>query len=240
MTELKHITIGVLALQGAFVEHIRHLANAIKNGQYEEYHFSFPQVKTPEELATCDALIIPGGESTAMSLIAERTGMLSPLMDFINLEKPVWGTCAGLIFLAKQCVNGKEGQHFLGGMDIEVTRNAFGRQMDSFIADLDFSDFIDGVNMFPTTFIRAPVVSKLLDPPGAIHKRDTEASIIYSKNTYCNPHKVQVLKLLEDRNGFIVAVRQGNKLGTSFHPELSADSRFHKWFVDEFVLGKSY
>lgn len=224
-------TIGVLALQGAFIEHIQHLANAVSNPEYSGYDFSFPEIKTSEALSKCDALIIPGGESTSISLIAERTGMLEPLMEFVKQNKPIWGTCAGLIFLSKQIVNGKRGQKLLGAIDIQVTRNAFGRQLDSFVADLDFSSFIKGLDKFQTVFIRAPVISHILS------KNETSEceNVINSENDYQNDNPIEILYKLEE-SGLIVAVKQGNKLGTSFHPELSSDCRFHKWFIDEFVL----
>lgn len=199
--------IGVLALQGAFIEHVYHLKKAAEDFP-ETYEVI--EVRTPEQLASCDALVIPGGESTAMSLIADRTGMLEPLREFVqDLNKPVWGTCAGLIFLGSELMNGKEGQHQLNGMDISVARNAFGRQLQSFTYDADFSSFIPGLTAFPCTFIRAPVVARV------------------------GP-SVQVLHKLSDPE-LIVAVREGNKLGTSFHPELAEDSSFHKWFLSEYV-----
>ncbi|ODQ66881.1 SNO glutamine amidotransferase [Nadsonia fulvescens var. elongata DSM 6958] len=223
-------TIGVLALQGAFIEHIQHLELAVNSSAYDSIDFDFIEVRTETELSRCDGLIIPGGESTSISLIAQRTNLLEPLMRFVKDEKPIWGTCAGLIFLSKQIINGKPGQAILGGMDIQVERNAFGRQLDSFKVDLDFSGFTSNkVDAFPTIFIRAPVISKIL-----AHKGQQERDVINSRNDYINNSKVEVLYKLE--NGLIVAVRQGNKLGTSFHPELSHDCRFHKWFIDEFVL----
>lgn len=212
------LIVGVLALQGAFAEHINHFSRAGGEG------FEFIEVRTKEQLNRCHGLVIPGGESTSISLIAERTGLLPELYKFIADEsKLVWGTCAGLIFLSKQILNGKPEQKLLGGLNITVTRNAFGRQLDSFSQDLDFSSFIPGGEAFPTIFIRAPVVAStklvLTDEP-----------MVVSENTYDNPYPVEVLHALD--NGFIVAVKQGNKLGTSFHPELAPDYRFHKWFLD--------
>ncbi|CCE78545.1 Piso0_001171 [Millerozyma farinosa CBS 7064] len=222
--------VGVLALQGAFIEHIQHFSRATENG-YSKYQFEFLEVRTEEELAQCDALVIPGGESTSMSLIAESTGLLEPLQEFVR-TKPVWGTCAGLIFISKRVENGKEGQRILGAMDIQVKRNAFGRQLDSFVTDLDFSAFIPNLTKFPTVFIRAPVVTDI-SLSKAPHSYDVD-SIIESSNSYVNTGPVEVLHKLE--NGLVVAVRQGNKLGTSFHPELSDNYSFHKWFIDEFVI----
>lgn len=201
-------TVGVLALQGAFIEHVKYLTLASSELRK---NIDVIEVRTNQQLQSCDALVIPGGESTAISLIAERTGMLQALTAFAqDPSKPVWGTCAGLIFLGNRLVNGRPDQKQLGGIDIEVTRNAFGRQIDSKIVTLDFSSFIPGLTEFPATFIRAPVVSKV--------GRD-----------------VLVLSQLPE-SGFVVAVRQGAKLGTSFHPELAGSFIFHKWFLEEFVL----
>lgn len=239
MTCDAEVTIGVLALQGAFIEHLTHFKRATASG-YHDVRFHFLEVRTEGELALCDGLVIPGGESTAISLVAQRTELLEPLMAYIRSERPVWGTCAGLIFLAKEIEGGKPGQQSLGGIDVRVRRNAFGRQLDSFKADLDFSHFLPGATKFPTVFIRAPVISKILDGEESSQLIDQDAAsskVIRSKNNYQNPGDLSVLHQLED--GLIVAVRQGSKLGTSFHPELSDDYRFHKWFIDEFVLGRS-
>lgn len=225
----RQIIVGVLALQGAFIEHIQYFNQAITLESYK-YDFKFIEVKTKPQLDSCDGLVIPGGESTSMSLIAERTNMLEPLMEFVK-TKPVWGTCAGLIFLAKYLIGGKVDQKLLGGIDIEVTRNAFGRQLDSFEIDLDFSNFIPNCTNFSTFFIRAPVIT-LISP------KSISESCTISSNDYINPDPVQVLYTLSYKDkDLIVAVKQGLKLGTSFHPELSnGDARFHKYFLDEFVI----
>jgi 5'-phosphate synthase pdxT subunit len=230
--------VGVLALQGAFREHLD-LFKAATQGN-DAIDFQYVEVRTERELNSCDALVVPGGESTSMSLIAERTNMLVPLQHFISSNKPIWGTCAGLIFLSKQIINGRPDQKALGAIDIEVKRNAFGRQQESFEACLDFSSFITGVDSFPTIFIRAPVISKVLATPyneeylpiGQIN--DDGNLIIYSSSKFSNEAPVEVLHSLE--SGLIVAAKQGNILVTSFHPELTDDYRFHKWFIDDFVL----
>lgn len=226
----RQIIVGVLALQGAFAEHIEYFQQALTLDDYK-YDFQFIKVKTEDELSKCDGLVIPGGESTSISLIAERTHMLQPLMNFVSTSKPVWGTCAGLIFLSQRLIGGRVEQKLLGGIDIEVTRNAFGRQLDSFDEDLDFSSFIPNCAKFNTTFIRAPVIT-LVD----LKSEPKECTV--SSNTYKNPDPLQVLYTLSHKDhDLIVAVRQGNKLGTSFHPELSdGDARFHKYFLDEFVI----
>lgn len=203
--------IGVLALQGAFAEHIDFLNQALTELNLQN-SYEVKQVRTPAQLEICTALVIPGGESTAMSLIAERNEMLEPLKKFTQDEsKAVWGTCAGLIFSAKSIQNSSVGQKSLGCLDITVARNAFGAQLHSFTADLDFSDFIPGCTAFPSVFIRAPVVTEL----------GPDVDILY--------------RLKEDKDNLIVAVKQGKKLGTSFHPELTEDVSIHKYFISEFV-----
>ena len=241
MTIAKPVTLGVLALQGAFREHINYFKAVIQQNEekYSSYSINVIAVRTKEDLDKCDSLVIPGGESSSMSYIAERTNLLPHLYDFVSNEsKSIWGTCAGLIFLAREIENAVENQTCLGGLDIQVSRNAFGRQLDSFEQKLDFSGFIPGCEDFPTVFIRAPVVTKILTngerSGSAPHK------IVRSNNTYINRAPVEVLYKLHNYDGkeneLIVAVRQGRILGTSFHPELSDDNRFHQWFIDEFVL----
>lgn len=235
-------TVGVLALQGAFAEHLQYLARAAESGKLSKYEFKFHAVRTVEELQQCDGLVIPGGESTSMSLIAERTGMLEPLIKFVE-EKPVWGTCAGLIFLASRITNAKSHQKALGGLSVQVARNAFGRQLDSFVTDSDFSAFAKSLDAFPTVFIRAPVVTAILDPVSPNGDAATivgpkvpdQSNTIIVEGKQVNKEKVEILHALD--NGLIVAVRQGNKLGTSFHPELSPSHAFHAWFLEEFIVG---
>ena len=183
MTITRNVTVGVLALQGAFIEHIKHFEGATKSG-YSDYEFSFIEIRTEEQLEKCHGLVIPGGESTAISLIAQRTNLLGPLMRYVKSEKPIWGTCAGLIFLSTQVENGKPGQQLLGGMNIQVKRNAFGRQLQSFQSDLDFSSFIPLVYDFPTIFIRAPVITSVLSDING--PEDVNDFIIHTKNDYEN------------------------------------------------------
>lgn len=251
MTSDSTYVIGVLALQGAFREHLEHLQQAVTLSDLAAYLFLLIEVKTLEQLNQCSALVIPGGESTSMSLIAERTGLLEPLRDFVR-EKPVWGTCAGLIMLAAEIYNARPHQKALGGMNIRVARNAFGRQLELFHTTCDFSSFAPGVDAFKTVFIRAPVVSGVLSnnevtPVGPKHmhqpnvcsrqENDRHSSFDLVVRAECNDNTpVEILHALDD--GLVVAVRQGNKLGTSFHPELANDCSFHYWFVREFVVGK--
>ncbi|KAG2733758.1 hypothetical protein G9P44_003283 [Scheffersomyces stipitis] len=242
MTTSTEVTLGVLALQGAFREHIEYFQKVIESHpqEYSKFTFTFIEVKTEDQLRRCDSLVIPGGESTSISLIAERTNLLQPLMDYVKSEKPIWGTCAGLIFLSKQLKNGRVGQKLLGGLNVEVTRNAFGRQLDSFESPLDFSSFIPDCHAFPTVFIRAPVITELLHD-GPTESKSESDSIFYSQNNYNNKAPIEVLHSLKNHgkidHELIVAVRQGHILGTSFHPELATDDyRFHKWYIDEFVV----
>ncbi|MBC7226116.1 MAG: pyridoxal 5'-phosphate synthase glutaminase subunit PdxT [Thermoflexales bacterium] len=185
--------VGVLALQGAFIEHKNVLARLDTQAV---------EVRLPEHLEGLDGLIIPGGESTTMGLLAQKRGLLEPLRAFARSGRPVWGTCAGMILLAKEIVDGVPGQPTLALMDIAVRRNAFGRQVDSFEADLTVPAL--GDPPFHAVFIRAPVIERV-------------------------GTGVDVLAALED--GTAVAVRQGNLLATAFHPELTADVRFHRYFL---------
>jgi 5'-phosphate synthase pdxT subunit len=189
--------IGVLALQGAFVEHVKML---------RALGVEAVEVRLPADLEGLDGLIIPGGESTTIGKLATRFGLMEPLRQFAA-EKGVWGTCAGMIFMAKKVGNGSAGQDppLLGVMDIEVERNAFGRQVDSFEVGLDVVVFGDGdTRPFPAVFIRAPRLVAANE--GA-----------------------QVIARLPD--GTAVAAQQGHWLVTSFHPELTEDSRFHQYFL---------
>ncbi|MCC6803746.1 MAG: pyridoxal 5'-phosphate synthase glutaminase subunit PdxT [Anaerolineae bacterium] len=183
--------IGVLALQGAFIEHEKMLRSL---------GVEVVEVRLPEQLEGLDGLIIPGGESTTIGKLATAFGLIEPLRTFAQTT-PTWGTCAGMIFLA--CDIGIDRQPILGVMDIDVNRNAFGRQIDSFEADLDIARL--GNPPFHAVFIRAPIV--------------TEAGA-----------GVDVLAQLPD--GRIVAVQQEHLLATAFHPELTGDSRLHAYFLD--------
>ena len=250
---MTHLTVGVLALQGAFVEHITLLQRSAALWTTNEVEFEFIQVRTPDQLKQCDALIIPGGESTSISLIAERTGLLEPLREFVKVQRrPVWGTCAGLILLAESADKTKAtGQELIGGLDVRVHRNYFGRQVESFEAELELPFLGKGAENFHSVFIRAPVVEKVLPPTGGeVLETDAEA-----KNTVLAPPKqhtsapVEIVGRLPGRartirdktstaeelgeDGDIVAVRQGNVFGTAFHPELTGDERIHTWWLEE-------
>jgi pyridoxal 5'-phosphate synthase pdxT subunit len=186
------LRVGVLALQGAFQEHaaiLRRLgAEAV-------------EVRQPDDLQGLDGLIIPGGESTTMGKLMARFELDGPIKRLAGQGKPVWGTCAGMIMLAKD-IEGSD-QPRLALMDVGVNRNAFGRQLDSFEADLTVPEL--GQQPFHAVFIRAPVVTRTGD---GIH----------------------VLATLLD--GRVVAAEQGSLLVTAFHPELTDDARFHQYFLN--------
>ena len=183
--------IGVLALQGAVAEHIDMLSALGTKAV---------PVRLPLELDDLDALIIPGGESTTISKLLSDYGLMEPVRKLAKQGFPLFGTCAGLILLAKKVPNLE--MELIGVMDIEVKRNAFGRQVDSFEADLKIPALSNG--SFRGIFIRAPIIEKA-------------------------ERAVEVLCQLKDRP---VAVRQGKLLACAFHPELTDDLRLHRYFLD--------
>jgi len=191
-------TIGVLALQGDVREHLAMLeragARAVK-------------VRRPEELAHVDGIVMPGGESTTMHKLARAFDLFEPLHDALGGGLPAFGTCAGMILLADRIEGGTADQETFGGLDVVVRRNAFGRQVDSFEAELAVTGF-DAP--FHALFIRAPWVEKV-------------------------GHDVQVVATVAagEAMGRIVAVRQAHLLATSFHPEITGDHRFHQLFVEQ-------
>ena len=192
------VTIGVLALQGAFAEHIKML---------RQLGVTAREVRKPEELVGLDGLIIPGGESTTMALVAERWGLVQPLKAWVQAGKPTWGTCAGMILLSDRATGQKQGgQALIGGLDVTVNRNYFGRQIDSFEADLQVPAL--GNTPVHAVFIRAPAI------------------------TQTGPD-VDILDTLIANAGqrVIVAVQAGPILATAFHPELTDDLRWHELFV---------
>lgn len=185
--------VGVLALQGDVREHLRMLT---------ALGATATPVRRPEELALVSGLIIPGGESSVIDKLARAFGLQQPLRDAIRRGLPVYGTCAGLILLADRVLDGIRGQETFGGLDVDVRRNAFGRQSESFDVELDMPEL--GAPPVRASFIRAPIVERAGDG-------------------------VDVLARLDD--GRIVAVEQGVLMGTSFHPEVTGDDRFHARFL---------
>ncbi|MCL6612524.1 MAG: pyridoxal 5'-phosphate synthase glutaminase subunit PdxT [Peptococcaceae bacterium] len=188
--------IGVLALQGAFREHENSLRACGEN-------IKTRQVRLPGQLEGIDGLVIPGGESTTMGKLMTDYGLLDPVLDQARKGLPVFGTCAGLIMLARE-INGSN-QPRLGLMDMLVERNAFGRQVDSFEADIEVSCL--GPEPFRAVFIRAPYIMKA--GPG--------------------------VEVLAEYKGKIVAARQGKCLAAAFHPELTGDLRLHRYFLERCV-----
>ena len=189
--------VGVLALQGDVREHQRVL---------ESLGARTLRVRSAEELATVDALVVPGGESTTMSNLAVRWGLIEPLRARVGAGMPAYGSCAGMIMLADRIEGGRPDQQTIGGLDVVVRRNAFGRQVDSFEADLDIP--VLGDAPVHAVFIRAPWVEAV---GAGVDVLGTVAS--------------------GPAAGRIVAVRQGHLLATSFHPELTGDTRVHAYFL---------
>ncbi|KAI1653519.1 pyridoxine synthesis protein PDX2 [Daldinia decipiens] len=263
------VTVGVLALQGGFSEHLSSLRKAATQITTPLSNFNFIEVRTPEQLATCDALIIPGGESTTLSLVAAQSGLLGPLREFVKVnKKPTWGTCAGLIFLSEQASAAKRGgQELIGGLNVKVRRNHFGRQKESFVTELDLPFLSHGSDRaqatpFPAVFIRAPVVDQVLtgDITSVDDKAENIAPEVATRNSepkvQTSKGKVEILATLPGRHasnkaavastegtdtqavtpkgaGDIVALRQENVFGTSFHPELTDDIRIHVWWLEQ-------
>jgi len=189
--------LGVLALQGDFAEHLSMLR---RTGT------AASEVRLPEQLDGLDGLIIPGGESTTIGKLAATFGLIEPLRRFAA-HHPVWGTCAGAIFLSRDT---HRDQPLLGVMDITVERNAFGRQVDSFETDLQLPMLDDPRRPFHAVFIRAPLIASA--------GKGVEI--------------LAQLPVASNQGGArIVAARQGHLLATSFHPELTGDDRFHRYFL---------
>ena len=193
------LTIGVLALQGAFAEHVAVLRRLGARAR---------EVRVPKDLDGLDALIIPGGESTTIGKLLEAFGLLDPLRRLVDRGLPVYGTCAGAILLARD-IGGLD-QPLLATMDLQVERNAFGRQLQSFETNLPVAPL--GEEPFRAIFIRAPAI-RAVGPA------------------------VEPLATLDD--GTIVAARQGDLLVSCFHPELSGDDRFHRYFLERVAAGRA-
>ncbi|KAG8757706.1 hypothetical protein FRC14_001655 [Serendipita sp. 396] len=233
------VVVGILALQGAFAEHqttLNNLATKSCTKVKSMPHLTCQLVRTPAELALCDALIIPGGESTTMALLARVNGLLEPLKEFLKI-KPVWGTCAGAILLAESIEGSKKGgQELLGGMSVKIGRNGFGSQIDSFEGPLIFSSDSETLTNrseeFIGVFIRAPIVLSVMEDPSlpkpqVLAKIPPQALPPYDDGTEATN--------LEEDPRTIVALRQGNLVLTTFHPELTRDDRFHEYFVRDVV-----
>lgn len=193
-------TIGILAVQGSFAEHSAAVASCGAQPRL---------VRLPVDLKDLDGLILPGGESTAMERLLRKYELFEPLRTLISSGLPAYGSCAGMILLANQLSDGAAGQQTLGGIDMTVRRNAFGRQRDSFEAELDIDGVTEQDAPLRAVFIRAPAVEQVEQHVQILARADSAA-----------------------QPGRIVAVRQGNLLATSFHPEVTGDLRVHQYFVD--------
>ena len=185
--------VGVLALQGAFAVHEQRLRECAVTAR---------QVRTPDDLARVDALVMPGGESTTMSKLLTTSGLFDVLASRIAEGMPVFGTCAGMILLATDVLDGRPDQRSFGAIDIAVRRNGYGRQVDSFEADLDVPSV--GERPFHGVFIRAPKVERVGEG----------------------------VEVLAEHQGVPVLLRRGRVSVASFHPELSGDARLHRSFID--------
>ena len=186
--------VGVLALQGDVREHIDSLLTC---------EVEALPVRRASEIESIDALVLPGGESTTIAQLAEVFGIFDLIQSKIKNGMPVYGSCAGMILLAEQILDAKQGQKSFGGLDITVRRNAFGRQVDSFESDIAFDD--GSSEFIRAVFIRAPWVEKVAD-------------------------SVQVLASIDSHP---VAVRSTTALATSFHPEITGDNRIHRYFIEQ-------
>ncbi len=198
---MKNLKIGVLGIQGAVSEHVEAINNTIKENGLEGCGVV---VKTKNQLEEVQALIIPGGESTTIGRVSKERNLFEKIVQKAKEGLPIFGTCAGLVLLAKEVFDAKVGvleQPIFGLMDVKVIRNAFGRQRESFEVELEVP--ILGEKPFPAVFIRAPIVEKAWG-------------------------KTKVLAKYEEK---IVAVQEDNLLATAFHPELTNDRRFHQYFL---------
>lgn len=189
MSSAKSITIGVLAVQGAFIEHEQML---------QSLGVDCIEIRKPEQLTQINGIILPGGESTVQGQLLQKLHMLEPLQNMIRLGLPVLATCAGLILLSEEIDNGEPAH--LATLPVTVKRNAYGRQLGSFCTTADLTE----IPAFPMVFIRAPYIASVKEP-------------------------VKVLGTVDDH---IIAVQYKHQIGLSFHPELTGDTRIHKYFID--------
>jgi pyridoxal 5'-phosphate synthase pdxT subunit len=214
--------VGVLALQGDVREHLRALSAAGATAS---------TVRRPAELAAVDSLVIPGGESTTMYKLAVAFDLFSPLRDRLAGGMPAYGSCAGMIMLADRLLDGIDGQLTLGGLDMTVRRNAFGRQVDSFEADVALSG-VEGAP-FHAVFIRAPWVDEVGAGVSVVGRVGSGAGGAAPGGGAAGVGGVGGAAPAADAAaGRIVAVRQGVLLATAFHPELTGDHRVHALFVE--------
>ncbi|ORY34199.1 putative pyridoxine metabolism-related protein [Naematelia encephala] len=262
------LTIGVLALQGAFIEHIHYLQRLDIQG----HRINAIAVRTKPELESCQALIIPGGESTTIQLVAAHTpGLLEALQAFVrDPKRPVWGTCAGMILMAEsdgigggKVIKGREARGWGGIKGLKVWRNLYGTQLESFEIGLIIPGLSNPSKPFNLIFIRAPAVHSLTRPPGTWQDSSDSSNptpvdssnptSVDSSNPSTSTETLCTLPIecqppappsdsplgapnIDDLGK--VMIRQGRKMVTSFHPELSGDVRIHEYWVKKCVLGR--
>ncbi|OHE98598.1 SNO glutamine amidotransferase [Colletotrichum orchidophilum] len=250
--KMSPLTVGVLALQGGFHEHVElvrkaaaYLATAQSSSPSPGPDIAAIEVRTEAELRSCGALIIPGGESTTISFIAVQSGLMEPLKEFVKVDrKPVWGTCAGAILLADEAnATKKGGQELIGGLGVRVHRNHFGRQIESFVADLDLPFLTQGdgntktaSSPYPGVFIRAPIVEEILYMESEAAGKPSSSAVEVLAVLPGRKSKAAAgvsQSTADDSVGDIVAVRQQNIFATSFHPELTDDVRIHVWWLEQ-------
>ncbi len=194
--------IGILALQGAFIEHKNIL---------DKLNIKNILIKHSDQVQLCDGIIIPGGESTAMSII-DKQDLFKEINTFIKNKKFVWGICAGMILLSNEIIGSIDNQTKIGGLDIIVHRNFFGSQQQSFIQKIKYPNEFNKEGEFNAIFIRAPIIKELYND----------------------------VKILNNCDNNIVAVRQNNIIGTAFHPELTNDYSWHQYFISLIKENNNY
>ncbi|KAF1332525.1 Pyridoxal 5'-phosphate synthase, glutaminase subunit pdx2, partial [Globisporangium splendens] len=220
MVSTNEIRVGVLALQGAFEEHIDMLHSVpLTNAQGQPIKVHAFAVRLPEQLEHADALVLPGGESTTIGKVATRWGLIEPLKEWVGDQRPIWGTCAGMIMLAQSAKHAEEGgQTLIGGIDVQVSRNFFGAQVRSFELAVEGPP---GFNDAPynAVFIRAPAII-------SVGEEIEELSRIRSAKPADG----------SDPTDVIIAARKKNILVTAFHPEITNDNRWHHYFLQTITL----
>ncbi|KAF4321361.1 hypothetical protein BBO99_00004753 [Phytophthora kernoviae] len=220
MTPTKTVTVGVLALQGAFEEHMEMLdALQITDANGSAVCVSSVAIRLPEQLENVDALVLPGGESTTIGKVATRWGLIDPLKKWVAEGRPIWGTCAGMIMLAGSAKHAeKGGQTLIGGLEVEVSRNFFGAQVRSFEMLVAGPPGFDA-EPYNAVFIRAPAIISV-----------GEEIEVLSRVENAKPADGS------DPVDVIIAARKEHILVTAFHPEITADSRWHQYFIQTIVL----
>ena len=220
MTETKKTTliVGVLALQGAFEEHMAMLER-LNETLGHRIAVTAVAIRLPEQLKNVDALVLPGGESTTIGKVAVRWGLVEPLKKWVAHGRPIWGTCAGMIMLSQHAKHTEEGgQTLIGGLDVQVSRNFFGAQVHSFEMLVDgppgFND-----QPYNAVFIRAPAIISV-----------GEEIEVLSRVATATPADGS------DPKDVIIAARKDNILVTAFHPEITTDTRWHQYFIETIVL----